>query len=101
MGSQFQFKTPVEVSRSLAANAKSLRLEKKWTRETLSKRSGVPVSTLRKFEDTGKISLEGFLKISNALNRLRDMENLLAPPKISSIDELAKRSKPKRKRGSI
>jgi len=97
----FELKTPVEVSKQLGQKTKTMRLDKRWTRTTLSNRSGVPSPTLRRFEDTGKISLESFLKLMNALGRLDEMDFLLKPPSIQSFDELTRKMKPKPKRGSI
>lgn len=97
----FGIKTPVEVANSLSIKARQLRLGRKWTRKTLSERSGVPVASLRRFEDTGKISLESFLKLMNALDRLDEVERLLNPLKITSIDQLEEQTKPLPKRGTI
>jgi len=97
----FGIKTPVEVANRLSIKARQLRLEKKWTRRTLSERSGVPEASLRRFEDTGKISLESFLKLMSALGRLDEVETLLNPLKIKSIDQLEEQTKPQPKRGTI
>ena len=98
---RFELKTPIEASLDLGRKTKDLRLGKKWTRETLSKRSGVPAPTLRRFENTGKIALESFLKIMNALGRLDEIESLLNPSSIRSFEELEQRTKPIPKRGTI
>lgn len=51
----------------IAQNMRDLRLEKGLTQEGLSKRSGVSLSSLRKFEQKGVISLESFLKLAMVL----------------------------------
>lgn len=98
---RLNLKTPIEVSKGLGEKSKEIRLGKKWTRKTLAKRSGVPGPTLRLFEDTGKISLESFLKLLNALGRLDEMSALLQPSTIKSIEQLEKQIQLTPKRGTI
>lgn len=47
----------------LRLKVKQLRLSQGFTQKGLSIRAGVPLPTLRKFEQQGLISLESFLKI--------------------------------------
>ena len=98
---EFKIKTTVEVAQTLAGRVKKLRLQKKWKRSTLAERSGVSESSLRRFEQTGKISLENFLKLLSALGRLDEMDELVQPPAVQSIDDLAKRKQKLPQRGSI
>ena len=51
-------KLPHEIIQEIAARAKVRRLALDLTQEGLASRSGVPLSTLKQFEHTGKISLE-------------------------------------------
>lgn len=97
----FFLKTPQEISINLAERMRDLRLLKKWKRSTLAKRSGVTESSLRRFEQTGKVSMENFLKLVQALGRLEEFDTLLQPPKAQSIDELKKNEGQIRRRGSI
>jgi len=93
--------TPQEIARTLADRHKKLRLSKKWKRTTLAQRSGVSIASLIRFEQEGKISLESFLKLLNALGRLDDVEKLLVAPSATSIDELEKQTIQTSKRGSV
>ena len=70
-------KTPYEVCLLLATRVKQLRAERKMSRVTLAEYSGVPAPTIRKFEETGKISLESLLKISKVFKKLSEFESLL------------------------
>ncbi|MFA7171679.1 MAG: helix-turn-helix transcriptional regulator [Candidatus Paceibacterota bacterium] len=97
----FTFKTPEETSKDLSNRLKDLRLIKKWKRSTLAKRSGVTESSLRRFEQTGKISMENFLKLVHALGRLDEIESLLKPPKAQSIEDLKRNEIQISKRGTI
>lgn len=61
----------------------------------------VSLSTLRKFEQKGVISLESFLKILSVVGGLEEMVNALKPKEqhFKSIDEVLKsEEKPTRKR---
>ena len=73
-------KTLGEVADSLAARLKALRLMKKWKRATLATRSGVTEASLKRFEQSGKISPDNFLKLIFALGRLDEADELLNPP---------------------
>jgi HTH-type transcriptional regulator / antitoxin HipB len=93
---------PAEMGKSLADRAKALRLLKGWTRETLAQRGGVTAASLKRFETTGKASLELVLKVAHALARLDEFGKLLQPPPAQSIEELEHRAAaPTRKRGRI
>jgi transcriptional regulator with XRE-family HTH domain len=82
--------TPVKSQKKLAVNARAKRLQMDLTQEGLSKRSGVPLRTLRKFEQEGAISLESFLKIYMVLGGLDDIVKASAPKETAflSIDEV-------------
>ncbi|MEA1967451.1 MAG: helix-turn-helix transcriptional regulator [Thermodesulfobacteriota bacterium] len=98
---EFLLKTPEETSKDLSRRLKELRLIKKWKRSTLSKRSGVTQSSLRRFEQTGKASMENFLKLIHALGRLDEAESLLQPPTAQSFEELKREEQTISKRGTI
>jgi transcriptional regulator with XRE-family HTH domain len=98
---RFDLKTTDEIAHTLAKRLKELRLQKKWKRSTLAERSGVSESSLRRFEQTARISLENLLKLMAVLGRLDEMDKLLHPPAVVSIDDLETRKKKRPKRGSI
>ena len=91
-------KTPDEVAKELADRLRSLRLENNWSREELARRSGVTLASLRRFETTGKISLDRLLTLAFVLHKLDGFSQLLKPSTVKSIAELEKRSHT-RKRG--
>ena len=96
----FVLTDPVEMGKLLAERIKALRLFNGWTRETMAEKSGVTPSSLKRFETTGKASLELVLKVAHAMSRLEDFRNLLVLPAARSMDELERRSgRPDRKRG--
>jgi len=91
-----------EAQKLVSERIKALRLNEGLTQEGLSKRSGVPLPTLRKFERQGVLSLESFLKILAVLGKLEAVVDALKPPKekFSSVDDmLAARAEKSRKYG--
>lgn len=98
----FSLETPEQVSRKLAARIKALRLARGWKQITLAERSGVSLASLRRFEESGRVSLQSLLDLAFALNRLDDFDALLQPPPAASLAELeAAEKRPARKRGRI
>jgi transcriptional regulator with XRE-family HTH domain len=85
---RYSLETPEETSRSLAERARTLRLARGWKQSTLADRSGVSLASLRRFESSGKISLESLLRIAFALDQLADFTGVLQPPRAASIAEL-------------
>ena len=98
----FSLETPERLSRTLADRVKALRLARGWKQATLAELSGVSLASLRRFEDSGKVSLQNLLSLAFALNRLDDFNALLQAPPASSLAELeAGEKRPTRKRGRI
>lgn len=92
-----------KTQRKIVESIRDRRLQMELTQEGLSERSGVPLSTLRKFEQKGVISLESFLKILSVVGGLEEMLDALKPKEqhFKSIDEVLKsEEKSTRKRGN-
>jgi len=99
---EFSLETPERVSKTLAARIKELRLARGWKQVTLAQRSGVSLASLRRFEESGRVSLQNLLDLAFALNRLGDFDALFQSPQASSIAELeAGEKRPTRKRGRV
>ncbi|MBI3298183.1 MAG: helix-turn-helix transcriptional regulator [Elusimicrobia bacterium] len=93
---------PAEAGLALASRLRSLRLSKGWTRNTLAERSGISPASLKRFENTGKASLDLLLKAAHSLSRLDDFKGLLQPTAARSLAELEERAaKPPRRRGRV
>lgn len=69
--------TPLEVSKALAERHRSLRKQLKFSQEEMAERSGVSLGSLKRFENTGKISLDSLLKLMHLLGRLNEVDKLL------------------------
>jgi len=94
--------TPAEMERLLADRLKNLRLQAGYKRTTLANRSGVTVSSLKRFETTGQVSLKNLLRLAHALEQLPEFAELFIPPRATSLAELRTRAvKTLPKRGRI
>jgi len=94
--------TVYKAQNKLVENVRLHRLQMELTQEGLAKRSGVPLPTLRKFEQKGVISLESFLKLQMVFGGLENILKATEAKKteFSSIDEILEaNSAPTRKRG--
>ncbi len=99
---EYSLHTPERVGATLASRLKELRLAKGWRQVTLAERSGVSLGSLRRFEESGRVSLQNLLKLAFALNRLDDFMALLERPLAKSMAELeAREQEPARRRGRI
>ncbi len=92
--------TPSESIQIIGRNIRDQRLSRNWTQMTLAEKSGVPISTLRKFEQTGKISLESFIKICFCLDILDELLNTTEPKEqeFTSMDQVLNDTAPKRRK---
>lgn len=92
---------PLQVTmQRLAENLKARRLEKKLSTKSLSAMSGVPASSIQRFELKHSISLESYVKLAKALGYSEEMMQMLAEPKYDTMEELLEINKNKnRKRG--
>ncbi len=98
-----QMSMPEDIGRRLADRLRGERLRLGWKQSTLAERSGVSVPTIRRYERTGRTTIETLLRLCHALGRLEEFADLLAPPPASTLAELearaADRGKGQRKRG--
>ncbi|ASE61592.2 transcriptional regulator, y4mF family [Chryseobacterium gleum] len=81
-----------KAQKMIATHVRDRRLLMELTQEGLAERSGVALSTLRKFEQKGLISLDSFLKILMVVGGLEEMLDALKPdkPAFTSIDDVLK-----------
>lgn len=83
----------------MAKRVKARRLELNLTQEGLSLKAGITLATYRRFERTGKISLDGLLHIAYALDALNDFDQVFATPRYTTLDEALNANQNTRKRG--
>ncbi|TDS59619.1 helix-turn-helix domain-containing protein [Myroides indicus] len=92
-----------KIQKKIVESIRARRLQMELTQEGLSERAGVPLSTLRKFEQKGVISLDSFLKILSVVGGLEEIVDALKPKEqhFKSIDEVLKSEEQStRKRGN-
>ena len=80
--------TPSDITKRLAEDIKKVRKRKKITQQQLAARSNVSYATLRKFERTGQISLESFVKLTMELGFAGELGDLFSKPVYNSIEEV-------------
>lgn len=76
-------KQPSEIALLLAQKVRVLRKDKGYSQKELAERCGVSLGSIKRFEQSGQISLESLLKIAHLLGKLNDFESILNPPDIS------------------
>lgn len=90
---QYLLDTPSDIAIELAKKLKSVRKRRKISQKQMAARSNVSYATLRKFENTGKISLESFIKLSMELGLTNELKNLFSTPIYNSIEEVINEQK--------
>ena len=72
----------------LAEQLRQRRLERTLSREAVSLMSGVPVSTIAKFEQKYTISLRQYVALCKALGYKEQVKQLMAEPVYRTMEEL-------------
>ncbi len=72
-------KVPSDVMMELAVKHRDLRNKIGFSQEEIAKRTGVSWGSVKRFERTGQISLEGLLKLAQVLGKLDDFDSVLKP----------------------
>lgn len=95
--------TPNSMMEKLKVKYRQLRLSYDLTQEGLSKKSGVSLGSIKRFENSGQISLESLLKLSIVLECLDDFDNIANKKEtINSLDELiSTKNKKTKQRGKL
>ena len=87
-------KTPNDITEEIRAKFKAKRKRLKYTQNELATRSGVSLGSLKRFESSGKISLESLLKLALVLECLEDFSRVcgVEEERFESIDEVLGKS---------
>ena len=85
--------TPGDVQRRLADALRQRRRDRQLSRAELARQSTVPVSTIKRFETSGEISLRQFILLWQCIDDLAALAALAAerPALPRSIDEVLER----------
>ena len=81
-------KTWKEINNDIAQKIVRLRKRKKITQKQLAARSGVSLGSLKRFEQSGEISLQSLTKIAIALDVENELESLFDNVPFASIEEV-------------
>jgi len=93
--------TPAQAKREIALNLRKRRLSLNLTQVGLSQRSGVALATLRKFEQSGEISIDKLLEILLIVGGLnKNIDTTASEPQTFSTikDVISGKVKPERQR---
>ncbi|WP_026490089.1 helix-turn-helix domain-containing protein [Butyrivibrio sp. XBB1001] len=85
---EFIWETPTEITLDLAKKLQKIRKRRKITQKQLADRSNVSYATLKKFEQTGQISLISLVKITMELGMADEIKALFSKPVYLNIDEV-------------
>lgn len=88
---------PNYLARKIAENSKKKRIICNYTQQELAERSGVSLSSLKRFEQKAEISLTSLLKIAIALDETETILSLFTETKATSIDDYLKENTLKEK----
>ena len=84
----FQSLTPNGICRRIASNLRARRKTADLTQEALSRKSGVSLGSLKRFEHSGEISLSSLVKLAVALECDDELTALFEKKPYSSIQEI-------------
>lgn len=82
--------TSIDVAKSVSMNFRKIRKNRKVTLKELSEKSGVSLSSVKRFEYTGEISFVSLIKIASVLNAEAEIKNLFLNIPPSSVEEIIK-----------
>lgn len=85
--------TPQEMAQAAAKRFRELRLAKKVTIKRLSEDSGVPYSTIRRFESSGEIAFVALVKLASVLNEDAQIDELFSQKIPQSIEEVLRENR--------
>ena len=84
----FELDNAEDIARHVADSFRKRRVEKNITRERISALSGVPLSTVARFEQKGLIAFESLIKLAMALGYSPDVCSLFGTSKFDTMEEL-------------
>ena len=81
-------KTWMEIDTDIAKRMSQLRKRRKISQKELAVRSGVSLGSLKRFEQSGEISLQSLTKLAIALEVEGELEDLFSEVPFASIEEV-------------
>ena len=84
----FMLKSPPEIDKLIAQRIRTIRKRRKISQKRLSEKSGVSLGSVKRFEQSGDISLISLTKIAFALGIEGELEHLFEDVPFLSIEEV-------------
>ena len=84
----FNETTPGDINKKIAERIRAIRKRRKISQKELGEKSGVSLGSVKRFEQSGEISLLSLTKIAIALEIDDEMKNLFADVLFQSIEEM-------------
>ncbi len=81
-------KTEPEIKKTIASNFKKRRKEHKKSQKQMEKESGVSLGSLKRFEQSGEISLSSLIKLSQSIDEENNLLNLFTSPYYENIEDM-------------
>lgn len=72
----------------LGARARSLRILRGLQQAEVAERAALSPGTVKRFEHTGRASIENVLRIATVLGADGDFDTLFAPPRYRTLDDV-------------
>ena len=88
MGKYSISKLPSDVLKDIAIKHRNIRKKAKLSQAALASRSGVSLGSIKRFENTGLISLHAFLKLLHMLGRLEEFDMILESKDTIDVEHL-------------
>lgn len=80
--------TPGDINKKIAERIRAIRKRRKLSQKELGEKSGVSLGSVKRFEQSGEISLLSLTKIAIALEIDDEMKNLFTDVPFQSIEEI-------------
>lgn len=87
------WETPTDINIGIAKRIKNIRKRRKITQKQLAGRCNVSYGSLKKFEQTGEISLISLTKIAMELGLAGELNSLFTQPAYLNIEEVVNDAK--------
>ena len=84
----FNETTPGDINKKIAERIRVIRKRRKISQKELGEKSGVSLGSVKRFEQSGEISLLSLTKIAIALEIDDEMKNLFTDVPFQSIEEI-------------
>src|SRR5690349_11810854 len=83
-----------ETLRQLGLRARALRIIRQLQQAEVAARAGIGVATVKRFERSGRASIENALRIATVLGADTAFDSLFVPPRYRTLDEALARPEP-------